>query len=304
MEKPPRRITGRTAYSHFPIYRISTKYKSLIQSLDEQWNKIHEAKLKQLDELNSTYNARIEEGRLRHEASTEALYQEYEQLSQQLHPEKSEKQSVLTAIDYQMQLCRKEMFFETEQEELKHRIQSYTGMHMSKKNRINNAQLIIKEITLKWEEELQHGTKEKDDALTRLQLEQQQLKPRVDELETFYKTAAIHYRDGSRITNQDGRKTSVSFAMSLSSGRQVCHPNCKMQASLSGISIDAAGINRHIKSINDYQKEKEAGTCRLEEIAAETIRLQSEKEELEETLKSKYQPKIKEQKRYHRSTRI
>lgn len=69
---------------------ISTKYKSLIQSLDEQWNKIHEAKLKQLDELNSTYNARIEEGRLRHEASTEALYQEYEQLSQQLHPEKSE----------------------------------------------------------------------------------------------------------------------------------------------------------------------------------------------------------------------
>ena len=164
---------------------ISTKYKSLIQSLDEQWNKIHEAKLKQLDELNSTYNARIEEGRLRHEASTEALYQEYEQLSQQLHPEKSEKQSVLTAIDYQMQLCRKEMFFETEQEELKHRIQSYTGMHMSKKNRINNAQLIIKEITLKWEEELQHGTKEKDDALTRLQLEQQQLKPRVDELETF-----------------------------------------------------------------------------------------------------------------------
>ena len=28
---------------------ISTKYKSLIQTLDEQWNKIHEAKIKQLD---------------------------------------------------------------------------------------------------------------------------------------------------------------------------------------------------------------------------------------------------------------
>ena len=276
---------------------ISTKYKSLIQSLDEQWNKIHEAKLKQLDELNSTYNARIEEGRLRHEASTEALYQEYEQLSQQLHPEKSEKQSVLTAIDYQMQICRKEMFFETEQEELKHRIQSYTGMHMSKKNRINNAQLIIKEITLKWEEELQHGTKEKDDALTRLQLEQQQLKPRVDELETFLQNSR-NTLQGWLKDNKPGWEENIG---------KLCDESILWQTGLSpqlqdagesfyGISIDLAGINRHIKSINDYQKEKEAGTCRLEEIAVETIRLQSEKEELEETLKSKYQPKIKEQK--------
>ena len=131
--------------SHYT--EISTKYKSLIQSLDEQWNRIHEAKIKQLEGLNNTFNARIEEARRQHEAATETLYQEYEQLSQQLHPERSSKQNELTALDYQMQLCRKETFFEAEQEELKHRIQSYTGLHMSKKNRINNAQLIIKELT-------------------------------------------------------------------------------------------------------------------------------------------------------------
>jgi DNA repair exonuclease SbcCD ATPase subunit len=107
--------------SHYT--EISTKYKSLIQSLDEQWNRIHEAKIKQLEGLNNTFNARIEEARRQHEAATEALYQEYEQLSQQLHPERSSKQNELTALDYQMQLCRKETFFEAEQEELKHRIQ-------------------------------------------------------------------------------------------------------------------------------------------------------------------------------------
>lgn len=236
---------------------ISTKYKSLIQSLDEQWNKIHEAKLKQLDELNNTYNTRIEEGRRRHEAATEALYQEYEQLSQQLHPEKSEKQSALTAIDYQMQLCRKEVFFETEQEELKHRIQSYTGMHMSKKNRIDNAQLIIKEITLKWEGELQNGMKEKDDALVRLQAEQQQLKPRVDELETFLQNSR-NTLQGWLKDNKPGWEENIG---------KLCDESILWQTGLSpqlhdngesfyGISINLAGIDRHIKSINDYQKEK------------------------------------------------
>ena len=70
---------------------ISTKYKLLIQSLDEQWNKIHEAKLKQQEELGNTYNSRMEEARKLHETATEALYQEYEQLSQTLHPEYNEK---------------------------------------------------------------------------------------------------------------------------------------------------------------------------------------------------------------------
>ena len=244
---------------------ISTKYKSLIQSLDEQWNKIHEAKLKQLDELNSTYNVRIEEGRRRHETATEALYQEYEQLSQQLHPERSEKQSALTAIDYQMQLCRKEVFFEAEQEELKHRIQSYTGMHMSKKNRIDNAQLIIKEITLKWEDELQRGMKEKDDALTRLQAEQQQLKLRVDELETFLQNSR-NTLQGWLKDNKPGWEENIG---------KLCDESILWQTGLSpqlhdngesfyGISINLAGIDRHIKSINDYQKEKETGARRLE----------------------------------------
>ena len=49
--------------SHYT--EISTKYKSLIQSLDEQWNRIHEAKIKQLEGLNNTFNARIEEARYR-----------------------------------------------------------------------------------------------------------------------------------------------------------------------------------------------------------------------------------------------
>lgn len=276
---------------------ISTKYKSLIQSLDEQWNKIHESKLKQLDELNSSYNTRVEEKRLGHEAATEALYQEYERLSQQLHPEKSEKQNVLTAIDYQMQLCRKETFFEAEQEELKHRIQSYTGMHMSKKNRINNAQLIIKEITLKWEEELQHALKEKDEALNKLQAELTQLKPRVEELETFLQNSR-NTLQGWLKDNKPGWEENIG---------KLCDESILWQTGLSpelmdegssfyGISINLSGIERHIKSINDYQSEKESGSLRLEEITAETLRLQADKEELTENLKTKYQPKIKEQK--------
>ena len=53
---------------------ISTKYKSLIQTLDEQWNKIHEAKIKQLDTLNNTYNERLEEARKEYQRFTCLLY--------------------------------------------------------------------------------------------------------------------------------------------------------------------------------------------------------------------------------------
>ena len=87
--------------------------------MDEQWNKIHEAKIKQLDTLNNTYNERLEEARKEYQRFTDSLYQEFESLSQQLHPLKAEKLGELNAIDYQIKLCRKEVFFEEEQQELK-----------------------------------------------------------------------------------------------------------------------------------------------------------------------------------------
>ena len=79
-----------------------------------------------------TFSHRLEEISRQREAATEALFREYELLSEQLHPEKSEKQNVLTELHFRMEACRKEVFFEAEQEELKHRIQSYTGLHISK----------------------------------------------------------------------------------------------------------------------------------------------------------------------------
>lgn len=118
---------------------ISTKYKSLIQALDEQWNKIHEAKIKQLDTLNNAYNERLEEARKEYQRFTDSLYQEFESLSQQLHPLKAEKLGELNAIDYQIKLCRKEVFFEEEQQELKTRIQNYANFHTERKNRIAQA---------------------------------------------------------------------------------------------------------------------------------------------------------------------
>ncbi len=194
---------------------ISTKYKSLIQTLDEQWNKIHEAKIKQLDTLNNMYNERLEEARKEYQRFTDSLYQEFETLSQQLHPLKAEKLSELNAMDYQIKLCRKEIFFEEEQQELKARIQNYANFHTERKNRIAQAQLTIKELTMT----------------------------------SFY-----------------------------------------------GISINLDSIHRPIKSIDDYIAEKENGEKRLEEITAAMQRLQTEKEEVQEQLKRKYQPQIKEQK--------
>ena len=276
---------------------ISAKYKSLIQNLDEQWNKIHEAKIKQREEVNNAFNLRLEETGRQREAETEALYQEYEMLSQQLNPEKSRLHSELTALNYRMQLCQKESFFAEEQEELKHRIQSYTGLHMSKKNRIENCQLIIKEITLQWEKELQDSNNEFNSRLSQLQQELQVLRPRVEELDTFLRNNKNSLQ-GWLKEHKKGWEETIG---KLCDEGILWQTNLKPQVvdnsyTFYGISIDLDGIERHIKSIDDYQQEKENGEKRIREISTLMQHLQTEKEQLQERLKATYQPRIKEQK--------
>ena len=277
---------------------ISTKYKSLIQTLGEQWNKIHEAKIKQLDTLNNSYNERLEEARKEYQQFTDSLYQEFETLSQQLHPLKAEKQNELNAIDYRIKLCRKEDFFEEEQHELKARIQNYASFHMERKNRISNAQLTIKELTMTWEEEQQKQLKEKDATLQQLQQEMQQLRTRMDELQVFLNNSKDTLQ-GWLKENKKGWEENIGKLCDESIlWQRGLFPQITIEGgnSFYGISIHLDGIHRPIKSIDDYITEKENGEKRLEEITVAMQRLQIGKEELQEQLKRKYQPQIKEQK--------
>ena len=277
---------------------ISTKYKSLIQTLDEQWNKIHEAKIKQLDTLNNTYNERLEEARKEYQRFTDSLYQEFETLSQQLHPLKAEKLSELNAMDYQIKLCRKEIFFEEEQQELKARIQNYANFHTERKNRIAQAQLTIKELTMTWEEEQQKLLKEKDLTFQKLQQEMLQLRPRIDELQAFLDNSKDTLQ-GWLKENKKGWEENIGKLCDESIlWQRGLFPQSTIEGgnSFYGISINLDSIHRPIKSIDDYIAEKENGEKRLEEITAAMQRLQTEKEEVQEQLKRKYQPQIKEQK--------
>ena len=274
----------------------STKYERLINGLNEEWNKIHAAKLRQKEELNDSFNRRMEEISRQREEANEALFREYEQLSEQLHPEKSEKLRAQAELRFRIEACRKEVFFEAEQEELKHRIQSYTGLHMSKVGRKNNAELTIKETNLKWEEERQKAEREIEENLFRLQNELQQLRPRIEELDAFLRSSK-HTLQGWLKENKKGWEENIG---------KLCDESVLWQTNLSpelvdegtsfyGISINLAEVNRPIKSIDAYQKEKEKGEARLAEITTEIQRLQQEKETMVEQLKNKYLPLVKEQ---------
>ena len=275
---------------------ISSKYKLLIQNLDNQWNKIHEEKIHQLDTLNTVYNARLEEARKENQNQTEALYQEYENLSKKLHPLKAEKQTKLSEMDYRIRSCRKEIFFEKEQEELKMRIQSYTSTHLERKTRINEAQIIIKDLMMKWEHEVQKLEKGIDDELSKSQMELQQLHVRIQELQQFL-THSKSTLQGWLKENHKGWEETIG---------KLCDEAILWQTNLSpqkaegnsfyGIQIDLNVIERHIKSIDDYNKEKEEKEQRSAEISMRMQRLQAEKAEGQEQIKRKYQPLIKEQK--------
>lgn len=277
---------------------ISTKYKSLIQALDEQWNKIHEAKIKQLDTISNAHNERLEEARKEYQRFTDSLYQEFETLSQQLHPLKAEKLGELNAIDYRIKLCRKETFYEEEQQELKARIQNYANWHTERKNRIAQAQLTIKELTMTWEEEQQKLSQEKDRAMQQLQQEMQQLRPRIDELQAFLDNSKDTLQ-GWLKENKKGWEENIGKLCDESIlWQRGLFPQMAIEGGTSfyGISLRLDSIHRPIKSIDDYAAEKDSGEKRLDEITATLQRLQAEKEESQEGLKRKYQPQIKEQK--------
>lgn len=275
---------------------ISSKYKLLIQNLDDQWNKIHEEKIRQLDALNTLYNTRLEETRKENQNRTEALYQEYENLTLKLHPLKTEKQTRQNEIDYCIQACRKETFFHKEQEELKERIQLYTSKHLQQKTQINEAQLIIKDLMLSWEHEVQKLEKEKDGELALLQQELQQLHIRIEELQEFL-TNSKNTLQGWLKENHKGWEENIG---------KLCDETILWQTNLSpqlaeggsfyGIQIDLNAIERHIKSIDDYINEKEEKEKRSADITTRIQGLHSEKEAGQEQIKRKFQPQIKEQK--------
>ena len=277
---------------------ISSKYKSLIQALDEQAVNIHAVRVRRLEELNAAYNEQLENARRQHEAATDALYQEFERRSQQLHPQRSEQQNAVTAIDYRMQLCRKELFFEAEQEEIKHRIQRYAGAHQDKRNRIAQAELAIKELQLKGETELRQATQELDGQLARRAQELEQLRPRVEELEVFLQNSRRTLQGWLKQHKKGWEDTIGRLCDESILWQTDLHPQLAKDGghSFYGIDLCLDSIHRPIKSINDYQREKEEGVARMEEAGADILRLQAEKDSLQSRLRTKFQPRIKEQK--------
>lgn len=276
---------------------ISTKYKSLIQALDEQWNKIHEAKIKQLDTLNNAYNERLEEARKEYQRFTDSLYQEFESLSQQLHPLKAEKLGELNAIDYQIKLCRKEVFFEEEQQELKTRIQNYANFHTERKTvspkRSSSSRnwpwLGKRNSRNSWKKKTWLCKTATGDAAT----------PSPHRRITSFSEQQQRHLARLAERKQKGWEENIGKLCDESIlWQRGLFPQITIEGgnSFYGISINLDSIHRPIKSIDDYIVEKENGEKRLEEITAAMQRQQTEREELQEQLKRKYQPQIKEQK--------
>lgn len=149
-----------------------------------------------------------------------------------------------------------------------------------------------------WEEEQQKQLKEKDLTLQKLQQEMLQLRPRIDELQAFLNNSKDTLQ-GWLKENKKGWEENIGKLCDESIlWQRGLFPQITIEGgnSFYGISINLDSIHRPIKSIDDYIVEKENGEKRLEEITAAMQRQQTEREELQEQLKRKYQPQIKEQK--------
>lgn len=277
---------------------VTTKYKSLIQILDEQWNRFHGEKIRQLQLSNETYNKKLEEARKKYQEQLNDLFNTYTSLSDRLSTQRQEKSDELNRLEYTLKLCRKEIFFEQEQKELAQRIQTYLPTRLEKQNRIQNAQIKIKEITMQWQQEQEAQFARIKERHSLLQADAERLNNRIIELRNFLENSKRTLQ-GWLKDNKPGWEETIG---------KICDENLLWQTNLApeladdseslyGLSISLNEINRNIKSIDDYQDEKESAEKRLAQSLAEISKLNDEKELVTDQLKQKYQRPIKDQKK-------
>ena len=266
--------------------QISVEEITAESSNKEQINILNEKLLEQKQKISELYDITIAELNERFEKNKEGTDQK----------KKSQERILQNLRDTRTEINNKR-YFETEINELVEKIQTYKNNQVSKQS-----DLKLKKGEVDKQQKLYEIEKEKEELKFNSQLEKKQLKlkqlqDKSFELEikisswqnSFYEFLDINYPDWTetigKVCNDDNQ--SILFQNNL-------HPEIvSEEKNLFGVKIDLTEIKSNVKTLKQYQLEKEDLKTEIDKISKEIEQFIHENEKQKDDLIKKFNDKIK-----------
>ena len=258
---------------------ISSKYRALSLQLDEKWNAFLLNMLSQRESFNKDLTSKYKQLGGMYNLSLNESNKEFEELTKRLDAESKSAYNLLLHTKLKIDNSEKDRYFEKEQIELSSRIDEDKVLLQNGINEIRELELKIKELKINWlfeEEKLKSEfDKSVNDIDTRV----------VDSKEQLSNVHSIlnNYKDSfaSWLTN--------NYPHWEENFGKVCHEDLLLNKSLEpifednkqnniffGININLSEIDRNVKTLADYKKQKDCLEVQIKELNTSKIKLQED----------------------------
>ena len=276
---------------------IENKYKALLQDLQNQLKEYENSKqtekntanadlLKFKDNLNTQYETIFENIRTQHKAELET--------AQSLA---KEKETAITEQKIKRAEIKNKKFYEKEIEDCKTEISNLDAIILKAENAIRQANEIKRNLEKEWSLE-EKGTK--DDTARKIEKQsekQTKLKDQIAEIENYisnskdslYGWLSENYQNWENSIGKVIDDKNVLFNSSLNP-RLV-----EKSANFYGVEIDLNEIDKTVKTIADYEREKSELQSQITETQKNISDLNAQMDKDLENLRMKFHKKIKEQ---------
>ena len=277
---------------------LEAKYKALLDNLDNQCKDFVNGKNAEKNRINADSLVTKDNVHKTYIKMMDAFREEYKKNIALLRTHWEDKKRIVNDLKLKREGIKHTRFFEAEIASLEHEIQELGALTKQLPVDRENLSKQIETIQKQWELDEKNLQKDFDRNKEKSDEQMKIIESKMTEIESYiarrkdslYGWLTDHYPNWEKSIGKVIDERNVLFHSSLNPRLTGGDGN------LYGVEIDLTEINKTVKTIADYEAEKEAFNNQITTIRKDLATLQAILEDDREKLKRKYQPRIREKK--------
>ncbi len=295
-EREQKRLFDEEELLTIQFKELAQKFQALLDQLENQLKEFVNAKEAERNKINSDFNAYENEIRKRFDKQIVDLRAENKKEIEHVREVWEQKKQDTKRVEIEREGMKHKRFFEEEITKLDSEITMFGDAMKEKTFQSENSKKEIETIQKNWE--LDESELQKNYQREKVKLDGQITKAsaRITEIETYIESSK---------TSLYGWLTEQYPGWENTIGKVIDEKNVLFNSSLSpkltsktssiyGVEIDLSEINKTVKTVADYEKDKDDLKETIESVRKSISELTGKLEGSKENLKRKYQPKIRE----------